>query len=87
MPQKKAAFKAMKVSGRRCLRNQSVKNELKTLTRKFNDFIAGKDAEGAKGLLPSLIKKIDKAKSKGVIRKRAASRKVSRIMKLAATLK
>lgn len=87
MPQRKAAFKALKVSEKRRIGNQHIINEIKTLTKKINETLATKDTEIAKKLLPTLIKKINKAKSKGVIHKTAASRKISRIMKKAATFK
>ena len=77
MPQKKAAFKAMKVSEKRRLRNQPITNEIKTLTKKLRDAFAAKDIEKTKKLLPAFIKKVNKAKSNGAIHKMAASRKIA----------
>ena len=87
MPQQKAAFKAIKVSNKKRIRNESVINEVKTLTKKFNVLVSSKDAAGAKKTLTTLIKKINKAKSKNALHKKTASRKISRIMKKAAKLK
>jgi len=87
VPQKKAAFKAIKVSKKRHIRNQSTISELKAMIRKFDALIESKDAQKVKPALSTLIKKINKAKSKGVIHKKTASRKLSRIMKKAAKLK
>ena len=87
VPQLKSAFKAIKVNEKKHRRNQDVINEIKTLIKKFNDSAVGKDVEAAKKVLPSLIKKINKAISKGILHKKAASRKISRIMKKAARFK
>ena len=87
MPQQKAAFKAIKVSAKKRSRNQNVISELRTLTKRFLDFVEKKDAGSTKKTLPALIKKINKAKSKGIIHKKTASRNISRIMKEAASLK
>jgi len=87
MPQIKAAFKDIKQNKKRRLRNESVVSEIKTLLKKFGDFADNKDAANAKKLLPLLVKKINKAKSKGVIHRKTASRKISRITKKAARFK
>ena len=87
MPQKKAAFKHIKKSRKRYLRNQPVINEIKTLTKKFIASIEDKAADNAGKLLQALVKKINKAKSKGIIHGKTASRKISRLTKKAHTLK
>jgi len=87
MPQIKAAFKAIKQNKKRYARNQAVFNELKNLTRKFNDLAETKDAQNAKTCLKNLISKINKAKSKGILHKKTASRKISRLSRKAAKLK
>jgi len=87
MPQMKAAFKDIKQNKKRRMRNESAISEIKTLLKKFGDFTDNKDAANAKKLLPLLVKKINKAKSKGAIHRKTASRKISRITKKAARLK
>lgn len=87
MPQMKAAFKDIKQNKKRRMRNESAISEIKTLLKKFGDFADNKDSANAKKLLPSLIKKINKAKSKGTLHRKTASRKISRITKKAARLK
>jgi len=86
MPQAKAAFKDIRQNKKRYERNQRVINEIKTLTKRFNELVVSKDAEAAKKLLVQLVQKIDKAKSKGMLHKKTASRKVSRLSRKAARL-
>lgn len=81
MPIKKAAFKSLRQSKKRHLRNQTIKSELKTRTKKINVLLAGGDIQAAKLQVRELTSKLDKAKSKGILRKGTASRKISRIMK------
>ena len=87
MPIKKAALKRMRSDRKRRLRNASVVGELKTLARKFERLIQGKEKEKAIPLLREAFQKLDKAVSRGIIHKNRASRKKSRLSrKLAALL-
>ncbi len=81
MPIKKAAFKSLRQTKKRHLRNQAIKSELKTRTKKINALFAGGDIQAAKLHARELTSKLDRAKSKGVLHKGTASRKISRIMK------
>lgn len=81
MPIKKASFKSLRQSKKRHLRNLAIKSELKTKTKKLVASLTGGDSNAARTDAQELIKKLDKAKSKGIIHKRTASRKISRIMK------
>ena len=81
MPILHASYKDIKKSAKKALRNQSVKSELKTETKKFLDLISSKKMEEAKNQLNSLMSQLDKARSKGIIHKNTASRKKSRLMK------
>ncbi|MDP2921455.1 MAG: 30S ribosomal protein S20 [Candidatus Omnitrophota bacterium] len=81
MPILHASYKDIKKSAKRALRNQSVKSELKTETKKFLDLVSAKKMEEAKKQLNFLISQLDKAKSKGIIHKNTASRKISRLTK------
>ena len=81
MPILHASYKDIKKSAKKALRNQSVKSELKTETKKFIDLVSSKKTEEAKKQLSYLISQIDKAQSKGIIHKNTASRKKSRLMK------
>jgi len=81
MPILHASYKDIKKSAKKALRNQSVKSELKTETKKFLDLISSKKMEEAKKQLNFLMSQLDKARSKGIIHKNTASRKISRLMK------
>ena len=81
MPILHASYKDIKKSAKRALRNQSVKSNLKTETKKFIELISSKKIEEAKKQLNCLISQLDKAKSKGIIHRNTASRKKSRLMK------
>jgi small subunit ribosomal protein S20 len=77
----KSAIKRHRQSLRRRARNQSIKTGIRTAIRKVRVAVAGKDGAQAASALEGAVPAIDKAASKGVIHKRAASRKVSRLMK------
>jgi len=81
MPILHAAYKSIKVTKRRNARNQSIKSQLKTETTKFVDLISSKKPDEAKKQLNVLMSLLDRACSKGVIKKSTASRKKSRLMK------
>ena len=81
MPILHASYKDIKQSAKRGLRNQSVKSELKTETKKFLELISSKKTDEAKKQLTHLISQLDKAQSKGIVHKNTASRKISRLMK------
>ena len=81
MPILHASYKDIKKSAKKALRNQSAKSELKTETKKFLDLISSKKMDEAKKQLNHLISQLDRARSKGIIHKNTASRKISRLMK------
>lgn len=81
MPNIKSAIKRVKVSEKRRLRNASQKSALRTSVKTFETAVTGKDVEAAKAALVAASKKLDKAVTKGLIHKNAASRKKSRLAK------
>jgi small subunit ribosomal protein S20 len=81
MPILHASYKDIKKSAKKALRNQSAKSELKTETKKFLDLISSKKMDEAKKQINHLISQLDRAKSKGIIHRNTASRKISRLMK------
>lgn len=88
MPIKKAAYKAIKKSRVKHLRNVTIKSELRTLTKKFDRLVTAKKIDEAKKAVDTMISKLSRAASKGVIHKNTASRKISRLRKrLAASAK
>lgn len=81
MPIKRSAYKEIRKAKKRHTRNISAKTELKTLKKAFEKLVSSKKLEEAKTVLKSLVSKIDRAASKGVIKGNAASRSISRLMK------
>ena len=69
-------------SEERRLRNKAVKSSVRTSVRKFQTLALKKDAKEAETALLEMIKKIDTAARKGVIKKNAAARKKSRMQRL-----
>lgn len=68
---------------KRRLRNKAVRSELKTRVKRARTAVET-GAEGAEELLKQAQKRLDKAGRKGIVHKRAAARRTSRLMKAAA---
>ncbi|MCD6114734.1 30S ribosomal protein S20 [bacterium] len=83
MPISKSAKKALRQSIKRKKRNLWYKKRMKSLIKKFHSLIDANKKEEAKKLLPSIYKIIDKSAKVGVLKKRAAARKKSKIAKKA----
>ena len=81
MPILHAAYKSIKVTKRRTMRNQPIKSRIKRETKQFIDLVTSKKLDEAKKQLAKLISELDKANSKGIIHKNTASRKKSRLTK------
>ncbi|MDP3790714.1 MAG: 30S ribosomal protein S20 [Candidatus Omnitrophota bacterium] len=86
MPIKRASFKDLRKSKKRHVRNVSLSSELNSLTKKFDSLVAAKKTDEAKTFLKTLASKIDKAASKGIIHRNAASRRISRLTKKIASV-
>ena len=75
----KSAKKRVLVNEKKAAQNQMIKSAVKTEVKKVRAAIeAGNKEEAAKALLAATAT-IDKAESKGVLKKNTASRKVSRL--------
>lgn len=68
------------------LRNRTVKTAIKTVTKKVENAVEGKDREETWKAFTEAADIISKAASKGIIHKNTASRKISRLAKLANTV-
>ena len=81
MPIKRAAYKAIRSDKKKHLRNVSVKSNLRTLTKKVIELVNSEkpDAAKTKESLRELVSALDAAAQKGVIHRRNASRKISRM--------
>ena len=80
MANHKSAKKRAKQSQVRRLRNRSVKTSLKTLEKKLRS-AKESDAENKDELMRKTQSAIHKAAKKGIIHKKTASRKISRLYK------
>ncbi len=76
-----SALKRVRQSEKRRRRNQFWKSTIKTLTKKVEAAISSGDKETAQKMLREAIRIISKARSKGVIHRNTAARKISRITK------
>jgi small subunit ribosomal protein S20 len=89
---KSSAEKRHRQSEERRLRNKSVKSSVRTSAKKFV-VLAQKSGNNAAGVaeaetaLKDMIKKIDTAAQKGIIKKNAAGRKKSRMQRLFNSIK
>lgn len=81
MPIIKSAKKALRQSGKRKQRNLKRKEAFRDVLKKIKKLSGAKELEKAKQLVPLAYKALDKAAKTGVIKKNAASRKKSRMMK------
>jgi small subunit ribosomal protein S20 len=76
-----SAEKRHRQSEERRMRNKAVKSAVRTSAKKFVALAQKKDVPGAESALQDMIKKIDSAARKGIIKKNAAARKKSRMQR------
>ena len=92
MPAKAAKKKNLSVIKRarqaekRKLRNASIRSKIKTVSKRIEEAITEKNQENVKKFLRVIIRTVNSAVSKGVLHKNTASRKISRLSKLANTV-
>ena len=79
MAHSRSAKKRVLVAERNRERNQAVKSRVKTMTKKVLTTVDTKDLEAAKAALSVAYKELDKAVSKGIMKKNTASRKKARL--------
>ena len=84
VPNIKSAKKRVKVNATKALRNQMLKNALRTELKKFDAAIAEGDEQARKAALARVCKCVDQAAAKGILHKNKASRAKSRLTKKAA---
>ena len=82
MPNKQNAKKALRQSQKRGIRNTEVKTAYKKAVKEVNKLVATGEKE-VKEQMRLAQKFLDKAAKKGVLKKRTAGRKLSRLMKRA----
>jgi small subunit ribosomal protein S20 len=82
-----SAEKRHRQSEDRRIRNKTVKSSVRTSVKKFVLLTRKKELDSAEAALQEMIKKLDTASRKGIIKKNAASRKKSRMQRLYNSLK
>ena len=75
-----SAEKRHRQSEERRMRNKAAKSAVRTSVKKFITLVQKKDPE-SEAALKEMIKKIDTASRKGIIKKNAAARKKSRMQR------
>lgn len=81
MPNIKSAAKRVEITRKRTLRNARIKSALRTTIRKFEEAMKAANQEEAGLKLRNAVVALDKAVTKGILHKNAASRKKSRLTK------
>jgi small subunit ribosomal protein S20 len=82
MPNIKSAIKRVKTATEANVQNAKAKSAMRTAVKKADAALVAKD-ENAQELVKVAVKTLDKAATKGLIHKNAASRQKARLMKKA----
>jgi len=79
MPIKKAGVKALRQNIKHQARNRKVASDIEALVRKVRKAITAKDSTKATEWFKQVVKRVDRAYQKGILKKNTASRKKSRL--------
>ena len=79
MAHSKSSKKRVFIGERNAARNKSIKSRVKTFVKKVLIAVESKNVDEAKAALQVAYKELDKAVTKGVLKKNTASRKKSRL--------
>lgn len=79
MAHSKSAKKRVIIAERNRERNQAIKSRIKTMVKKVLVAVEAKEVEAAKAALSVAYKELDKAVTKGIMKKNTVSRKKSRL--------
>ena len=77
----RSAIKQDRQSKQRRMRNIRTKSYVKTMVKRVREAVAQRDVGGSMESLAKAIRALDKSASKGVIHRKTASRKISRLTK------
>lgn len=86
MPIKKSALKVLRQAKKVTWRNKKVKSDIDALIKRIRQAVGRKDTTKAQEWFKQLVKKVDQAARKGILKKNNANRKKSRLAKLISTL-
>ena len=79
MAHSRSAKKRVLIAERNRERNQAVKSRVKTMVKKVLSAVEVKEVEAANAALSVAYKELDKAVTKGIVKKNTASRKKARL--------
>jgi small subunit ribosomal protein S20 len=79
----KSQIKRNKQNEKAAERNKAVRTSLKTATKKVRTSVAEGDTEAAQRHAAKVSRALDKASAKGIVHKRTAARRKSRLVKAA----
>jgi len=79
----KSAEKRMRQAERRNLRNRTIRSQVKTVSKKARQAIETGESQAIQTTLKDAMSNIQKAATKGVVKKKTASRHISRLAKAA----
>ena len=79
MAHSKSSKKRVFIGERNAARNKSIKSGVKTFVKKVLSAVEAKNVDEAKAALQVAYKELDKAVTKGVLKKNTVSRKKSRL--------
>ena len=82
MPIIKSAKKALTGSKRKHVFNLRRNKVMNEKVKEIKKMLVGKDKKGMEAILPKVYQAIDKAAKRGIIKKNAAARKKSRLVKM-----
>ena len=86
MANNRSALKRARQNEKKRMRNKSVKTRVKNIVKEVRLAVSENSKEAALKELNTAKSKIDNAAKKGVIHKKTASRKISRLSKLVNTI-
>ncbi|MDL2217152.1 30S ribosomal protein S20 [Christensenellaceae bacterium OttesenSCG-928-M15] len=75
----KSAKKRVGITAKQNLRNRMVSSAMKTSIKRYDQALAGGDAEATQAAYIKAVSTVDKAAHKGVIHKNAANRKKAQL--------
>ena len=75
----KSQIKRNRQNEARRVRNKAVRSSLKTSAKRVQTAAAGGDGDAAQNTFRAAARELDKASSKGILHKRAAARRKSRL--------
>lgn len=86
MANHKSAIKRIRQNEKRRLHNRHFRNRARTLVKKAREAIASGDLAEARNATRTAVRDLDKLASRGIVHKRNAARRKSRLMRQLAEL-